>query len=630
MVNKRLLVIGWDAADWRLLHPLLDAGKLPNLLRLVESGTSGALMGTAPPLEPVAWTTLATGRFAEHHGVLGGLELRPDGGGVRPIGRRSWRAPAFWELLSTAGFATAVINWPATSPATGWPGIVVDERFATPIAKDFESWPLAPHVVSPALWREVMTDLRIHPREIGMDDLAALEPRASEIDQKHDRRLARLAISLARTASVHAAATHLAEAAAWDVLAVRYTLLCDATNDIAQKPDPDGFYGAVPEAVCRFYDLMLARLLALAGPETTLLLVAPYTRAEAAAPSSSLAHEDLTAERRRGIMVAAGPGIAPDTILQGATVFDLCPTVLSFFGLTAESDGRALQGILPEPVTALKFIAIPKPISVEDSDPAAHLFDLGYADRIGAEEESAIAQAAIVAQTNLADSLLARGEWRKAADAFEAVLLRRPDDYGASVNLCHALLQLRDVAAARPVAETVLAMASESPLGDLLMGVVLALEGDEALAGEHLRRARQSGSRMLDVLLRIGWVELLLHRPGEAEAVFRDAIANEDAVAEAHTGLGISLEEQDRFADAEQALRRAIALEFHNPLAHRHLGQVLAKQGASLDAVKAMRIALAQQPESAEVQALLTRLERGLAANMAAQALAEHDESRRR
>src|ERR1051326_3442509 len=158
-MNSRLLVIGWDGASWEQVHPLLDRGRLPNLLRLVESGSSGTLTGLAPALEPIVWTTLAPGGFAEEHGVLAPLEIRPDRGGVQPAGRRSWRAPSFWEILSAAGLRTAIVNWPATNPATQWPGIVVDERFATPTAADFAHWPLAPHCVSPASWREAMADL---------------------------------------------------------------------------------------------------------------------------------------------------------------------------------------------------------------------------------------------------------------------------------------------------------------------------------------------------------------------------------------------------------------------------------------------------------------------------------------
>jgi len=29
---KKLLLVGWDAADWQLMHPLIDSGRMPHLL----------------------------------------------------------------------------------------------------------------------------------------------------------------------------------------------------------------------------------------------------------------------------------------------------------------------------------------------------------------------------------------------------------------------------------------------------------------------------------------------------------------------------------------------------------------------------------------------------------------------
>ena len=38
-MHKRKLLVGWDAADWRILHPLIDSGEMPTLNRLVEDAT---------------------------------------------------------------------------------------------------------------------------------------------------------------------------------------------------------------------------------------------------------------------------------------------------------------------------------------------------------------------------------------------------------------------------------------------------------------------------------------------------------------------------------------------------------------------------------------------------------------
>ncbi len=40
-IAQKLLLIGWDAADWEMIHPLLDAGRMPHLKRLIEAGRDG-------------------------------------------------------------------------------------------------------------------------------------------------------------------------------------------------------------------------------------------------------------------------------------------------------------------------------------------------------------------------------------------------------------------------------------------------------------------------------------------------------------------------------------------------------------------------------------------------------------
>ena len=46
--GRRVLLVGWDAADWQVIHPLLDAGRMPHLQRLVEGGAMGNLQSLAP------------------------------------------------------------------------------------------------------------------------------------------------------------------------------------------------------------------------------------------------------------------------------------------------------------------------------------------------------------------------------------------------------------------------------------------------------------------------------------------------------------------------------------------------------------------------------------------------------
>jgi arylsulfatase A-like enzyme len=75
MAKRRLLLLGWDAADWKVIQPLVDAGQMPNLARLLERGVMGNHASLQPMLSPMLWTSIATGKRPSKHGVHGFSEV---------------------------------------------------------------------------------------------------------------------------------------------------------------------------------------------------------------------------------------------------------------------------------------------------------------------------------------------------------------------------------------------------------------------------------------------------------------------------------------------------------------------------------------------------------------------------
>ena len=50
---KRVLLLGWDAADWQIINKLMDAGEMPHLEKLTSQGVMGNLATLQPVLSPM-------------------------------------------------------------------------------------------------------------------------------------------------------------------------------------------------------------------------------------------------------------------------------------------------------------------------------------------------------------------------------------------------------------------------------------------------------------------------------------------------------------------------------------------------------------------------------------------------
>ncbi|MGZ4438762.1 MAG: alkaline phosphatase family protein [Gaiellaceae bacterium] len=117
MPIPELTVIGLDAATFDVIDPLVEAGDLPNLARLLENGARGSLRSTTHPLTPLAWTTMVTGVNAGRHGIWDFTERDDTGYGMRIVNGSHTRAPAVWSRLSASGRRVGIVNVPFTWPA---------------------------------------------------------------------------------------------------------------------------------------------------------------------------------------------------------------------------------------------------------------------------------------------------------------------------------------------------------------------------------------------------------------------------------------------------------------------------------------------------------------------------------
>jgi len=115
MSVQKIAVIGWDAATFKMILPLLETGALPNMQRLMTRGGWGILASTLHPLSPTAWTSFMTGTNPGKHGVFDFVGLGEDGR-YRFTNGAGVKSDTLWRILSDADHRVCVVNVPMTYP----------------------------------------------------------------------------------------------------------------------------------------------------------------------------------------------------------------------------------------------------------------------------------------------------------------------------------------------------------------------------------------------------------------------------------------------------------------------------------------------------------------------------------
>lgn len=133
---RKVVVVGLDGLEPKIVDSMLEAGELPNLARLRVAGGYGRVGTTWPAQTPVAWSTFATGVNPGGHGIYDFLRRDPktyfpDLGLNRYEQKSAFLPPkvvnlrrgtTIWEVLSSGGIPSAVVRCPCTYPPDAMKG----------------------------------------------------------------------------------------------------------------------------------------------------------------------------------------------------------------------------------------------------------------------------------------------------------------------------------------------------------------------------------------------------------------------------------------------------------------------------------------------------------------------------
>lgn len=125
-VASKVLILGLDGATFDVMGPLMDDGRMPNLKRLVDGGTSGIMRSTVPPITPAAWTTFMTGINPGIHGIIDfeRYDVRTNALGFNSTNALS-HVRSIWQILSEKGYRVGSINVPMTFPPVPVNGFLI-------------------------------------------------------------------------------------------------------------------------------------------------------------------------------------------------------------------------------------------------------------------------------------------------------------------------------------------------------------------------------------------------------------------------------------------------------------------------------------------------------------------------
>ena len=639
MSKKRLLLVGWDSADWKIMHPMIDAGHLPGVARLVESGTSGNITTLEPQLSPMLWTSIATGKMAYHHGVPGFTEVDPRSKAVVPVSAATRRCRTVWEILAERGLRSHVVSWFATQGERDLPGKVVSNMFChvNPSGPDQapSDWPPPlPGTYWPPELEKELNELRVSPHDIDPDQVIRLfVPEADKVDQEKDKRLWMLAGKLAETFSAHNAAVHLLETDAdWDFFAVYYRAIDEICHlfmpyhppKMEGIPEADfAMYRQVVEGAYRLHDLMLQRLLHLAGPETSVILVSDHGfHSDHLRPKfTPRVPAGITVwHRPQGAFIASGPGFQKDELLFGARLLDVTPTILHHFGLPVGSDmeGRVLEEIFTEkrPVQAVPTWEKPAGASTPRAElgPDANkalleqFVALGYIDEIPDDPGQAAAGTERENNWNMARAAIYGERYDMALplleDCFHAVPSRT--DYAQMLARCQLQLGLLDEAAA--TIDRALESFGATERAQLIKASIAVQQEDYASALASLEIVREKDPDDIQLQLMLAQSYAALRRWDEAATAVRKVLAADPHNAQAYLTLARLHLHQQQSGEAMDAALEAIALQYGNPLGHFLLGAALAQLEQWEQAERPLLNCLRLNPQFLRAYRLLSRV----------------------
>lgn len=620
----RLLLIGWDAADWKVINPLMDQGLMPSLQSLVSKGVKGRIATLDPPLSPTLWTSIATGKRPYKHGIHGFTEPTPDGKDIRPIYNLNRKCKAIWNILSQENKKCHVVGWWPSHPAEPINGTMISNFYQRVEPDPSKPWNLMNGTVHPPSKADFYAKLRVHPAEMTAAHLLPFIPDLAKVDFDRDTGPQSVAKFLADCSSIHCAGTHIVAQEEWDFAAVYFDAIdhfCHAFMRFhpPHRPhvslrDYDLYKDAVAGAY-RFHDMMLGRYLELIDEDTYVMLISDHGFHPGEKRLTAIPDEPTGPAFEHspyGIYVLKGPGVKQDELVFGTSILDITPTILHIFGLPIgnDMDGKVvissfIDGGKVKTINSWEEVEgadgrHPADVQVSDDAMKAEidtLVALGYISDPGPDKEKAVRETLNENNYNLARAYINGQRWEEGIALLEALHKDRPDVLRYATVLVNAYQITGKFLKARNLVTHIRTVLDrESAQLDMLEGALCLAENRPLRALELFRKVEAEAGDQPQLQLRLANAYFQIHRFKEALDLLKRITDIDPEEAGAWYLAGVCEYRTGNHTEAIDHLLRSIGLHYFNPAAHYYLAEALIAIGRYEESAKTLEASLVLAP----------------------------------
>lgn len=469
---RRVIVLGLDGIDPQTVDLLLSENKLLNFAKLRREGAYGRLRSQPPLLSPVVWTTIATGKTPEHHGIGHFVTLDQVTGEQVPVTSEMRRVKALWNILSEANKSVASVGWWATWPPEQVRGAMVSDHLSyhfllnDPRATNTS----AADAVFPSSLTPKLMPCVTRPDQLTMAAVAPfVRVTEAELARPFDFQddLSHFKWALAAASTHRCVGLQLWKDEQPSTLMVYFEGVDSASHLFGhlfragslagELQEQHTRYGQAVEAMYVYIDRVVGDYLAVMGRDTTLMVLSDHGFELGALNQDPSKTRDMRRvseiyHRIEGILYLYGAGIRPRTRIENATILDIAPTLLALQGLPAAQDmtGRVLVDALalepPTRVASYESAGPPNALApgasgASPGDPAPPAAD-AQANRDAIQRLQSlgyIGTSSPKSDRTLAAMQLEAGRYAEAANAFERLVKANPGDAPLRASLAGAL-----------------------------------------------------------------------------------------------------------------------------------------------------------------------------------------------